>query len=225
MKKNYVLIILASAILGILLGIIFRDHNREKENYINNDNIILKEIKVLNKDIKGLTDEKENLEEEYEVLKNEYEDIEKVKVVDDVKEKLSYTDVAGRGLVIKVDASNEEIGNIANFVDYNKILVNITNELKIYGAEFIAINEQRINQYSEITLAGSHININSIPIAPPYEIKCIGNKLSDRYKKEENNYIENIQKNYPLKVNVKVVENIELKKINIPNKLKYIKGE
>lgn len=225
MKKKYVLIILASAILGIFLGSIFREHSKEKENYINKDNITLKEIKIITKDIKSLKNEKESLEEEYETLKNEYEDKEKIKVVDDVKEKLSYTDVDGRGLVIKIDALNEEIGNIANFVDYNKILVNIINELKIQGAEYIAINGQRINQYSEITLAGSHININSTPIAPPYEIKCIGKSLSIEYINKGSNYIENMEKNYPLKLEIKVEENIELKKMNVPNKLKYIKGE
>ena len=59
-------------------------------------------------------------------------------------------------------------------IDYNRILLNIVNDLKANGAKFISINNQRINKYSEIILAGNHININSTPIAQPYNIKVIG---------------------------------------------------
>lgn len=225
MKRNYMLIILASAILGIFLGSIVREHNTEAEYYENKDSIIRKEIRVSNKAIKNLSKEKENLEEEYEKLKKENEKIEDIQAVNSIKEELSYTDIKGSGVLIKIDAASEEIGNIANFVDYNKILIKMVNNLKQHGGEYIAINEQRINQYSEITLAGSHININSTPIAPPYEIKCIGEKISKEYINDLDKYIENLQNNYSLKIEIEAVDNLELKKLNIPNKLKYIKGE
>ena len=141
-----------------------------------------------------------------------------------MKEVLSYTDIKGKGITIIIDALNEDIGNIANTVDYNKILINLVNELKINGGKFISINGQRINQYSAIILAGSHINVNSIPIAQPYEIKVIGDidKLSS-YVNEGNNYIDNIILNYPMKVEYKVEESINMPKIEIPNKLRYIR--
>lgn len=225
MKRNYMLIILVSTILGIFLGSVLRDHNNQKDNYESKDSLIKKEIRMSYKNIKNLTKEKENLDKEYDKLKRENERIEDIESINSIKEKLSYTDIKGNGVIIKIDASNEEIGNIANFVDYNKILIKIVNNLKLYGGEHISINEQRINQYSEITLAGSHINVNSTPIAPPYEIKCIGDTFSKNYINDLNGYIENIQSNYPLKLEIKSVNNIELKKLKIPNKLKYIEGE
>lgn len=225
MKRNYMLIILVSTILGIFLGSVLRDHNNQKDNYESKDSLIKKEIRMSHKNIKNLTKEKENLDKEYDKLKRENERIEDIESINSIKEKLSYTDIKGNGVIIKIDASNEEIGNIANFVDYNKILIKIVNNLKLYGGEHISINEQRINQYSEITLAGSHINVNSTPIAPPYEIKCIGDTFSKNYINDLNGYIENIQSNYPLKLEIKSVNNIELKKLKIPNKLKYIEGE
>lgn len=225
MKRNYMLIILVSVILGIFLGSVLRDYNRQKDNYESKDSITKKEIRSSYQNIKSLRKEKENLEKEYEKLKKQNEKDEDIEAINTIKEKLSYTDKKGNGVVIKIDALNEEIGNIANFVDYNKILIKIINNLKLYGGEYISINEQRINQYSEITLAGSHINVNSTPIAPPYEIKCIGEKFSNNYINDLNKYVEGIQNNYPLKLEIKLENSIELKKINIPNKLKHIKGE
>jgi uncharacterized protein YlxW (UPF0749 family) len=225
MKKEYVSIILVSTILGIFIGFIFKEHIKKLENYDNKDYIKRKEIIQTNKSIKSLSKEKENLEDEYETLKKENESSWNIEAINSKKEELSYTDLNGKGVIIKIDAVSEEIGNIANFVDYNKILIKIVNDLKQHGGEYISINEQRLNQYSEITLAGNHININSNAIAPPYEIKCIGEKISKDYINDLNKYVENLQNNYPLKIEIIESDNIELSKISIPDKLRYIKGE
>lgn len=226
MKKKYMLIILTSIILGVFIGISIKDSDSKKGNYISKDRLVKEQIKVAQKNIKGLNKEKEYLEEEIEKLKKNYKDQEKKTKINSLKEELSYTDIKDSGISIKIDALNDEIGNIANFVDYNKILINIINEAKIRGGKFIAINGERINQYTEVVLAGNHININSVPIAPPYDIKVIGDmtKLSS-YVDQESNYLKSIQSNYPIKLEMKVEKNIQLKKMNLPNKLNYIEGE
>lgn len=226
MKNKYVLIILASTILGILIGNMIRDYNRRDSIFTDKGNLAKKEVKLITKNIKELRKEGEVLEEELSELKDKYEDVEKIKEVNTLKRDLSYTDVEGSGIALSIDAQNEEIGNIANFVDYNKILVNIVNELKLNGAEFISINGQRINQYSPIVLAGSHINVNLVPIAPQYEIKCVGDKEKlSKYIKKGSVYLKSIQDNYPIKVGSKVLDTIVINKMNVPNKLKYIEGE
>ena len=224
MKKKYMLIILASIVLGVLIGSMIKDLESMEGLYTSKDDIAKKEIKMTNKSIKKLQNEKKDLDKEINILREKYTDIDEIKKMDDMKEVLSYTDIKGKGITIIIDALNEDIGNIANTVDYNKILINLVNELKINGGEFISINGQRINQYSAIILAGSHINVNSIPIAQPYEIKVIGDidKLSS-YVNEGNNYIDNIILNYPMKVEYKVEESINMPKIEIPNKLRYIR--
>ncbi|WP_242824177.1 DUF881 domain-containing protein [[Clostridium] dakarense] len=190
------------------------------------DTLVKKEVKQVNKNIKKLNKSKEKLEEELYGLKTKYEDNEKIKEIENIKSMLSYTNLDNEGIIIKIDALNEDTGNIANFVDYNKILINLINEIKINGGEFISINDQRINQYSEIVLAGSHININSVPIAPPYEFKVIGNtqKLK-KYIDKDSQYIKNIKNSYPLKIEKKFEKNISMEKMNIPNKLRYIEGK
>lgn len=226
MKKNYVFIILTSTVLGLFIGIGLKEHSYKKDIYASKDTLIKKEIRQVNKNIKKLDKSKEELEEELDDLKAKYEEEEKIKEIEDMKYMLSYTDLNGDGISITIDALNEDIGNIANFVDYNKILINLVNEIKINGGEFISINDQRINQYSEIVLAGSHININSVPIAPPYEFKAIGDtKKLKEYINKDSQYIKNIQNNYPIKVEKKFEKNIYMKKINTPNKLRYIEGK
>ena len=192
-EKKYVLIILASIVLGVLIGSMIKDLESMEGLYTSKDDIAKKEIKMTNKSIKKLQNEKKDLDKEINILREKYTDIDEIKKMDDMKEVLSYTDIKGKGITIIIDALNEDIGNIANTVDYNKILINLVNELKINGGKFISIKGQRINQYSAIILAGSHINVNSIPIAQPYEIKVIGDidKLSS-YVNEGNNYIDNI---------------------------------
>ena len=226
MKNRYMLIILISTILGIFMGMVIREQERKNYMYTNKDKSAKKEIYIANKEIKQLNKEKTKVETELNDLKNKYEDVEDINQVEDLKLNLSYTDISGSGIVIKLDAINEDTGNIANLIDYNKVLVNLINEVKINGGVFISINGQRMNQYSEIVLAGNHININSVPIAQPYEIKIIGDvdKLY-KYVDKENNYLRRIESNYPLKVEIKNDENITMNKINVPNKLKYIKGE
>lgn len=224
MKKKYVLIILASIVLGVLIGSMIKDLESMEGLYTSKDDIAKKEIKMVNKSIKKLQNEKKDLDKEINILREKYTDIDEIKKMENMKEILSYNDIKGKGIIITIDALNEDVGNIANTVDYNKILINLVNELKINGGEFISINGQRINQYSAIILAGSHINVNSIPIAQPYEVKVIGDidKLSS-YVNEGNNYIDNIILNYPMKVEYKVEDSINMPKIEIPNKLRYIR--
>ncbi len=224
MKINYMLIII-SILLGILVGITVKEYSKTESTYIDKDKLTKKEIKQTNKEIKSLYKEVDNLQKDMIEVKSKYENKPINKSIDELKKELSYTDIKGSGIIVEIDAANEEIGNIANLIDYNKILINIVNELKINGAKFISINGQRINQYSEIVLAGNHININSMPIAPPYEFKVIGDKEKlSRYVIKDSEYIESIKKNYPIKIYMKTEDNININKINIPNKLKYIGG-
>lgn len=226
MKKNYVSIILIVFILGLTIGMLAKDYNNQESTYVNKDKIIKKEIKNLKKDIKIKNKEKDKLEKEVKNITLSNKDLKLNQKLDSLKEELGYVDINGEGFEINIDSDNTDIGNISNIIDYNKILLNIVNDLKVNGARFISINNQRINQYSEIILAGNHININSTPIAQPYNIKVIGdtNNLK-RYINRDYTYIDNISKNYPLKVDVKLKNNILIEKMSIVNKLNYIKGE
>lgn len=213
-------------IIGLLIGILIKDYNKQVSLYVNKDKFIKNEIKSTQKSIKVMGKEKEKIEKEIEILKSKNQNSKVANQVNTLKEILGYIDVKGSGLLINIDAINDEMGNIANSIDYNKILLNIVNEIKVNGGEYVSINNQRLNQYSEISLAGNHININSTPIAQPYNINVIGDvdKLTD-YINKKNTYLESIGNNYQLKVETKIEKNITIEKLNIINKLENIEGE
>lgn len=226
MKRNYMSIIFIVFIIGLLIGILIKDYNKQVSLYVNKDKFIKNEIKSTQKSIKVMGKEKEKIEKEIEILKSKNQNSKVANQVNTLKEILGYIDVKGSGLLINIDAINDEMGNIANSIDYNKILLNIVNEIKVNGGEYVSINNQRLNQYSEISLAGNHININSTPIAQPYNINVIGDidKLTD-YINKKNTYLESIGNNYQLKVETKIEKNITIEKLNIINKLENIEGE
>lgn len=99
------------------------------------------------------------------------------------------TDVEGPGVVITVD--DQDKASTAKdpefyIIHYSSILY-IVNDLRAAGAEAIAVNDNRVVSISDIRCAGSIILVNTHRLAPPYEIKAIGNpqQLEDVVKTGE----------------------------------------
>lgn len=80
--------------------------------------------------------------------------------------------VQGPGIKITLEGTTDE--NIAYIVEQRRFLINLVNELKVFGGEVISVNNHRIVNRSDVVLAGNHINVNKTPIAPPYVIRVIG---------------------------------------------------
>lgn len=98
--------------------------------------------------------------------------------VDKYKMAAGLTDVEGPGvnITIKNPEVYDKYTSSGDVITGNyELLLSVVNKLKEAGAEAIAINEHRIVQNSEISLAAGHININGSATAPPYYIKAIGN--------------------------------------------------
>jgi len=90
-----------------------------------------------------------------------------------------FTAVTGPG--VKITLNNVTAGTSADtsvYVIRDEDLLKLVNELDAAGAEAVSINGQRIIATSEIRLAGSNIDVNLQPIAPPFVVLAIGN--SDR---------------------------------------------
>ena len=50
----------------------------------------------------------------------------------------------------------------------------MVNELRAAGAEAFAVNDQRIVATTAIRCVGPAIQVNSVPLTPPYKIRAIG---------------------------------------------------
>ena len=79
-------------------------------------------------------------------------------------------------VTIKDPVNDDEYQQGFSTIMYNyDLLLSLVNKLKEAGAEAICINEQRISATTEISMAGTNVNINGTATAPPYYVKAIGN--------------------------------------------------
>ena len=132
-------------------------------------NILAEELANLEAKIKEIEDSEAS---EDILFRNIASELEKYKMLAGV------TTVEGPGVLVTIDDPPQEdtFFNDASVIMYNyDLLLLLINKLKDAGAEAISINEQRIIAITEINLAGSNVNINSVPTAPPFIIKAIGN--------------------------------------------------
>lgn len=219
--------LILTIILGILIGIqikspyqISADGSfvmRETITKINKERIesyeLMKQKKASEREIEDLEDM--TVKENNVLL--EYKD-----KVNYLKKNLAYTSVQGPGIKIIIDTKDDR--NLAYLMEERKLFIILVNELKMQAAEAISINGQRINGFSEITLAGNHININAIAIAPPYEICAIGNssKLIN-YVNSKSPIIDIMKNGYNLSINFKAENNLILPKLDYIKNQEYIK--
>lgn len=204
-------------LLGILVGVQIRGpyqmsgygslFNRELISKINKERI---EIHDLEKQHRKMNREIENIGK---IASFNNEGIAQYKTqIRKLEQVMGYSDVSGPGIWIRVDGYEDY--NIAYLAEEKNLLILLINELKGNSAEAISINGQRITPFSEIVLAGSHININFKAIVQPYEIKVIGDgKHLMEYMDEKSPIVDIMRRAYGLKVDLRYEENLVIKSL------------
>ena len=124
-------------------------------------------------------------------------------------------DVKGPGIVVTIDdpiPTEENPGDgYSTIMVHSDLLLSLVNKLKEAGAEAIAINGNRVVANTEISLAGSNVNINGNPTAPPYTITAIGDPdtmesaITIRY-----GIVELMRGTYALQVNIAKQQDITI---------------
>lgn len=181
----------------------------------------------LEQELREIRAEKETIMQEYLELEDRMKEIEAMTLSEDAllqaatKELERYrlsagvVDVKGPGVIVTVDdpvptEDNPSDGYSTIMLRYD-LLLSFVNKLKDAGAEAISINGQRIIATTEISLAGDNVNINTVPTAPPYIIKAIGNAetldatLTIRY-----GIVETMRNTYGLSVTIVKQEELEI---------------
>lgn len=188
MIKKYSGIIVVG-ILALFIGLILSVQISTNAGSDQGGLVPLGKLKGYEEELKKVKDEKAEVVQQLIDLEKRLNEIESSKAEEDtfvsgmVEDLDKYrmfsgvVDVQGPGLLITVkdpvaDKYQEDYSVIAN---NSELLLGLVNRLKEAGAEAISINEQRISNNTEISLAGENININGTPTAPPYYIKAIGN--------------------------------------------------
>ncbi len=89
------------------------------------------------------------------------------------------TEVAGPGIQVTLNDNSQSTVNAANPATlvnlvHDTDLEEVVNEMKVAGAEAVAINGQRLVGNSTIRCVGPVIQVNGVPTAPPFIIQAIG---------------------------------------------------
>lgn len=215
--SSKILFVLVLILVGMTLGVQLRGpyqmsgygtvFNRALISKINKERIDIydleKQKREINREIKDIS----------KVASWNNEDIARYKEkVDHLEKSMGYSSLRGPGIVMTVDGYEDY--NIAYLAEEKNFLILLINELKCCDAEAISINGQRISPFSEITLAGNHININFKAIAQPYEIKAIGN--ADEllgYMDEQSPIVDVMRRSYGLKIHFRKEEELTVKEL------------
>jgi uncharacterized protein YlxW (UPF0749 family) len=178
-RAFFISISFATILLGVMLGFQFRTtsagdnivpRDREQELALEKKNLV-EDLYKLQTEISDLATKLEQAgigqREADEALGRELAKI---------KRFAGLSQVSGPGAELLVQSRPGGAG--IDVFDVPKItdeqLLKMVNELYSAGSDAIAINGQRITAISEIRLAGNHINVNGIPLSPPYRIIAIG---------------------------------------------------
>ena len=187
MKKSSGILVIG--LLALFIGLILAIQIRTNAGSDQGGLVPIGKLKGYETQLKQVQDEKAEVVQELLDLEKRLADIEKEKAQEDtfvnglVSDLEKYRmwagvlDVQGPGILVTIkdpvmDQYQEDYSVITNNFD---LLLGLVNRLKEAGAEAISINEQRISANTEISLAGSNININGTATARPYIVKAIGN--------------------------------------------------
>lgn len=135
-------------------------------------------------------------------------------------------DVKGPGIVIELDDAQEmhPDGDPGWFIVHDQQIKLILNDLKIAGAQAIAINGERIVPMSDQVCAGPTILINDNRYSVPYIIEAIGNP-DELYDMMMNSRTIAEMMLFDIRVEIKKAKEIKLPKFSGADKLdRYISG-
>ncbi|MDS1029319.1 DUF881 domain-containing protein [Bacillota bacterium LX-D] len=217
-KKWHLFLSLVCLISGILIVTLFRVHDTisaEAENTNNNKDSLIPVINQLEK-------ENHSLEQNIDDIRQKIDAAQKAQIngtnrlgglekeMQTLKMQAGLLEVEGPGITLVLDdntkgaevAKNSDLTyDPEKFIIHDKNLLYIVYDLRKAGAEAISINEQKIVTTSNIRCVGTVIHINSTRMAPPYEIKAIGNpdKLEQGVLSSQE-YIYLTNKGFPLKL-------------------------
>jgi uncharacterized protein YlxW (UPF0749 family) len=136
-----------------------------------------------------------------------------------------YEKVQGPGIIITLNDSQQEVAegeDVAWYLVHDIDILEIVNELRIAGAEAIAINEERVTATTSIRCGGPTINIDGKRHAVPFVIKAIGDpKALEASALAPDSYIGLYMSFSGIQIEIQKVEKLIIKGYEGRNKLRY----
>lgn len=185
MRKKIIPLTIACFFLGLVLITQIRLQDSINANTVNSNDVLVNLVTSLESEINmretylsGLRLEIDSLSE---TLSNDETDIGNMqKRLTELRNLSGYSALEGIGVTITIDDkptinTQTAITDASQDIIHYQDLLYLVNDLKRGGAEAISINEQRLTSTSEIRCVGNTILVNTTRLAPPYQIKVIGN--------------------------------------------------
>lgn len=183
--KNYIALTLLSIFLGVILSIQFKTINKTVGEGIlptqRAQQLALELKKAQNqRDSQSkMIDELEVKIKQYEMgeadnsvyVKNLYDDAMKYRML------AGYLDLEGPGIVMEIKDPPVDLeygGESYSIINELYLVLRVISVLNAADAEAISINDHRYTAFTEIELAGNHIEINGASTNAPIIIKAIG---------------------------------------------------
>ena len=236
--KKYVGII-GSGLLAVIVGVVLAVQISSTAGSDQGGLVPYSKLKDYEVALSETREEKEDALEELTILQERLAAIEREMAAEDavIEGLLSDTekyrlltgavDVRGPGITITIKdpvITDEYQDDISAITYHYEELLSLVNKLKEAGAEAISINDHRIVQTTEISLAGQNININGSATAPPYHIKAIGNPTTmENALTIRGGIIETLKKTYNLTVELQSEENIVIPRYSGVINFRYAK--
>lgn len=232
-KKEYIWIGIGCVVLGIFISFQMKfiqksyldgqTPSQKTAELVNELNKAKADREVLLEDLERMESQLDEIKlsasEESIIVKNLTEEINRYKAFSGM------TKLEGSGILVTIDNPPSDVNlslekNIA--YDY-KLILDLMNELNSAGAEGIAINEQRVVNNTEVRLAGNQVNVNTVPLSPPFLIKAIGNsKTLDGALNQRFGIVQTIREQ-GYYIEIKQMDTIEIPAFNGSLKFKYAK--
>lgn len=214
-KGAQISIALVCMILGIMLAVQFRTTASIEATQSD------ERVTELTQKLQTVNSERDALAEEVLSLRSKLSNFRQTdQALADLQEEVTEAHMAaglipleGPGIVLTLNDSplNLQAGENANaYIIHDRDLLFIVNELKASGAEAISINGKRLTAMSEIRCAGTTILVNWDKIAPPFEIKVVGNPdMLESGLLMRGGYLEQL-KVLGMQVQLQKMENVEI---------------
>ena len=175
-------IAMACVILGVMVAVQFRSQKKEGFPFFSERSELIKMVRNLeterNKMQAELQDARKRLDDYVEAAsKGETALASLEDELNKLRMQAGIVKVGGPGLIVRLNDSPkkpQEKEDPYLFLIHDVDLQAVVNELWASGAEAVSINGQRIIASTSIRCAGPIIMINSVRVAPPYEVRAVG---------------------------------------------------
>lgn len=170
-------------VVGLVLGFMFAMQFRTQAEIVHSTTV--KRVQQLAQEVESVREERDALQTRVQELRGELDEVaEQARQgrlkdqLDNLRIQAGLRSLTGPGIEVVLQDSDRPLQSEQNpnfYILHDEDLSKVINELRVAGAEALAINGERLVATSEIRCIGPTVLVNKTKrLAPPYTITAIG---------------------------------------------------